>query len=184
LILSTETGWSHKIKRQHDVHGSSHELVGGVGLATDLSPRTPGGIKYFAEYGYHLRGPSWLNLQINFTNGSPTTCPVQLCDDWARFEGRGLEIAAGAKIKWSFGRALQTHLKCGLAAELIWFDAYAGAAGGLRVGGGLRYFVLESVGIGGEAAAVFGPSFLHRRRLVPVDAYVAVDVALGVELRF
>lgn len=188
LALVASADAEARVVKRHHVRGKN-ELSGGIGFAADLTPLTPGGFKWFNEYGHHLGGPTWLNLQFNVTAGDGGRgCywyrdDVWICDEGDHFDGHALELGLGVKLKWRARRSpVQVHTKIGAAVDMIWFDVYYGTAAAFRSGFGVRYFIVPSFSVGGEVMAAVGPHF--SRYGDGVDLYAAVDLNLGVEARF
>lgn len=175
--------------RNHPIRGSN-ELSGGIGFSADFTRYTPGGFKWFNEYGLELSKLVWLNLQLNVsTGGYGGRCFYDnrghwRCDDrWAYWGGTALEFAGGVKLKWRTQRVpLQIHAKFGGALDLIWFGSFYGAAVCFRGGAGVRYFVVPTLGIGAELVTNMGPAFLGYN--IGVEFYGALDANFGVEWRF
>jgi hypothetical protein len=183
LTVSTGRAKARLVKRYSPAH--RNEIAGGIGFAADLTAFTPGGFKWFNEYGHQLGGPTWINLQLNVTAGEGGRCywhqgGIWVCDSWS---GSAMELVLGAKLKWRVaGGPLQVHAKLGAASELIWFGAYHGTALAFRTGFGLRYFVVPELSVGGEIGTAVGPLF--SRQDDGVELYGAIDLNLGLEWRF
>jgi hypothetical protein len=181
FLLSSTSGSARIAKRYHARR--SNELSGGLGFAVDLNAFTPGGFKWFNDYGHHLGGPAWINVQLNLTAGEGGRCywhhdDVWVCDQW---RGSGMEVGLGVKLKWRARRSpVQIHTKLGPAVELVWFDDFHGTALVFRGGVGVRYFVLPELSFGGEIAAAVGPIFSR----YDSEVYAAVDANFGVEYQF
>jgi len=180
--------------RNNRIAGNT-ELSGGIGFAADLARWTPGGFKWFNEFGYKLSRITWLNFQLNLVaGGGRGNCYFDnkgryRCDNgWNRFGGTALEFAGGVKLKWRVSRAapVQLHAKFGGAMNLIWFGNFAGVAIGFRGGIGLRYFVIPTLGVGAELMTTLGPSFIKDdfNGNGGVEFYGAIDMNFGVEWRF
>jgi hypothetical protein len=185
-LLATSIPAEAQIRRRYQVSRGAHELSGGIGFAADLSRYAPGGFKWFNEYGQHLSGKTWLNLQLNVVLGDGDRCywyrgDVWRCEDDGRFDGNALELVGGVKVKWPNG-PVQVHAKFGGAVNLIWFDAFYGAALGFRGGAGVRYFVIPTLSVGGELVATVGPAFM--RYDLGTELYGTLDFNIGVEWRF
>jgi len=182
-LLWTGPAQARVVKRYSPAH--PNEISGGVGFAADLSAFTPGGFKWFNEYGRHLDGPTWINLQLNVTAGEGGRCywsqgDVWVCDGW---RGSAMELVLGVKLKWRVaGGPVQLQTKLGAASELVWFNVYHGTALALRGGFGVRYFVVPQLSVGAELASALGPLF--SRYGGGAELYAAVDLNLGVEWRF
>lgn len=189
LLFASAESQAQRIKRRHRIRGDQ-ELSTGVGFAADMGAFTPGGFKWFNEYGHHIKGPTWFNLQVNVTLGdSGGHCyfhrydGVWICHDDPYLDGTGLEVAAGVKLKWRAGRIpLQIHAKFGGAVDFIWFDAFYGAAVVFRPGFGLRYFFVPTFSVGAEVVGAVGPAFLGYD--IGTQLYGAIDANFGIEWRF
>jgi len=183
LLSATASGKNYAIQGEN-------ELSGGIGFAADLTQFAPGGFKWFNEYGLHFRGPVWLNLQFNIaTGGGGWRCGYDnrgrwTCSDkWRSFGGTGLELGGGVKLKWRVAKApVQIHAKFGAAIDFLWFGDFYGVAIPFRGGAGVRYFVLPTLGVGGELMTSLGPAFI--RYGWGAEFYGAIDLNLGVEWRF
>jgi hypothetical protein len=179
---------AHGRVRNHKIEGE-HELSGGIGFNASLSAYGPGGFAWFNEYGYHLKGIVWLNLQLNVIAGETRGhCKYQSnkwsCDDKYYAEGgTGLESIAGVKLKWRLRKIpLQFHAKFGGGPMLVWWGDFYGAVVALKGGGGARYFVVPTLGVGMEITTAFGPAFY--RYDLGTRFYGALAMNLGVEWRF
>ena len=68
------------------------QLVAGIA-------NTPGGTKIATDYGYRLRGPAWLNLQLNYQHAAcHTQSGAPTCDEAS---GSVFETLAGLKLKFA-----------------------------------------------------------------------------------
>lgn len=189
LMASADARPRHRITKRYRAR-AQNELSGGFGFAADLTALTPGGFKWFNDYGRHLGGPTWLNLQLNVTLGDHGGhCyfnrgdGIWICEDYRAFEGNALELGMGVKLKWRARHTpLQVHAKFGGAMNLIWFDDFYGTAVAFRSGFGLRYFFVPSFSIGAEVVTAVGPAFL--RYDLGTELYAALDANFGVEWRF
>ena len=168
----------------------SHELCGGIGFAAGVTDWTPGGFKWFNEYGLRLQEMTWLNFQFNVTLGDmdhghcwhdekgKKHCEY---DSW---DGDAVEFAVGVKLKWDLPRLpMQVFSKFGGAFDILLLaDDYIGAAIGFRGGVGVRYFFFPTFGVGSEILTTFAPAIIEDH---DVEFYAAVDVhIIGVEWRF
>jgi hypothetical protein len=150
---------------------SAHvQLVAGVG-------NTPGGTKIAADYGYRLRGPAWLNLQLNFQNApchTPSGAPN--CSDPS---GTVYETLAGIKLKWATPIPLVPYVKGGVGLAYAFPDRASNGFGfAARFGGGASWFIFDWLGLGAE----LGYSVGH---LSTADSkYAEVDFGGGVEFQF
>jgi hypothetical protein len=163
----------------------TNEISEHIFFQAGLNSNTPGGFKFFNEYGFRLSNETWFNAQVNFVFGDSRDCVVLrgdvVCNGRGSFSGNTLEMAAGVKIKFNRMRVpLVPYVKAGGAVEFVFFgngvNAYALAA---RGGGGVKYFITPAFGVGGELLLTVGPMFGDVS-----GAYVAVDFAGGVEFLF
>jgi hypothetical protein len=138
---------------------------------------TPGGTKIAADYGYRLRGPTWLNLQLNYQRAAchtPSGAPT--CDVPS---GSIFETLAGIKLKWATPIPFVPYVKgdAGLA-----FTFPNGAGNGLdfavRGGAGANYFFFDWLGFGAELGYSVGHLSTASSR------YSEVDVGGGLEFQF
>jgi hypothetical protein len=150
---------------------SAHaQVVFGVG-------HTPGGTKVAADYGYRLRGPAWLNLQLNFQNApceTPSGAP-----NCSQASGSVFETLAGVKLKWATRIPVVPYVKGGVGLAYAFPDRASNGFGfAARFGGGASYFFFDWLGLGAE----LGYSVGH---LSTVDSkYAEVDHGGGVEFQF
>jgi hypothetical protein len=166
-----------------------HELSGTMGPSFGLSDWAPGGFKLQNEYGYRLSRTTWFNAQLNFTLGGDYSgggvCygpgGAYQCNSWNGFSGDAIEMIAGVKLKWPRGKLLPYAKFGGGLAFSWWNGSYAGTAIVFRGGGGVKYYVLKQLAVGGEMMLDLGPDFTHGDG---VRAYVALDLLGGIELNF
>ena len=168
-----------------------YELSGGLGFAADVSYWTPGGFKWFNDFGIKLSRLTWLNLQFNIVaggTGGRGACYYDrrgnwVCDKQSYFGGTALEFAGGVKLKWKLPTVpVQIHAKFGGALPLIFFDGFRGVGIVFRGGVGARYFFVPTFGVGAELVHNLGPAFLNRG--AGVQVYASVEMNFGVEWRF
>ena len=150
---------------------SAHvQLVAGGG-------ETPGGTKIAADYGYRLRGPTWLNLQLNYQRAAchtPSGAPT--CDVPS---GSIFETLAGIKLKWPTPIPVVFYVK-GDAGLAYAFPNGAGNGLGvaLRGGAGASYFFFDWLGLGAEVGYSVG-------HLSTADgSYSEIDFGGGLEFQF
>ncbi len=167
-----------------------HEVSGTFGAAVGLTERSPGGGRNQNEYGYRLTETLWLNLQLSVTSG--TSYPTGGCSDaggnpvtcWGGFSGNAVELIAGIKLKFPHGR-LVPYAKLGGGVAIWWWDGdYSGTALVARGGGGMKYYVIRRLAVGGEVMASIGPGFLAPSRGGGTHTYAELDVLVGVEFNF
>ena len=184
LVLGT-AGLAHA----HNFTGNN-ELGGMIGGAINLS-NEPGGAKLFNEYGYRVSNISWFNLQLNFTfGGNGQNCFVDrngfvACD---RFSGQEIEIIAGVKFKFQTRHEkLVPYAKVGGGLAFMFFPGpdNDGVAAVFRGGGGVKYYVVPSLAVGGEMDLEFGPGFFGcGRSCTDTTVFVGFDIAGGIEWNF
>ena len=115
LLLSSTSAEA----RNNRISGQ-HELSGGIGFAADLGDWTPGGFKWFNDYGYQLTRLTWLNFQLNVTTaGGGRDCFRRgngdiVCDGRRHFGGTALELAGGVKLKWRLTRRAPLQIRSAL----------------------------------------------------------------------
>ncbi|MBI5482287.1 MAG: hypothetical protein HY906_25755 [Deltaproteobacteria bacterium] len=150
-----------------------NELSGHIGGAVGITDSTPGGFKLATEYGRKLSQLVWFNAQLNFVVGD---------NDRRHFGGNTIEMIAGVKLKFPTGRFLP-YAKIGGGLEIEFYGGDHGATGLVfRGGGGLKYFVIPQLAVGGELVLTVGPNFI--RHGGGTEAYVALDFLGGVEFVF
>ena len=138
--------------------------------------QTPDGTKIAADYGFHLRGPAWLDLQLNYqharcdTGSSAGTCVVP--------SGTIFESLAGLKLKWATAIPLVPYVKGGGGLVTAFPDGAPNGLGPmLRVAGGANYFIYDWMGFGVE----IGYSLGH---LSSADSsYSELDFGAGAEFQ-
>lgn len=142
-----------------------------------------GGPKVFFGYGYHVRGPGWLDLQINFQQNTceKTLTVLTPCQD---LRSNATEMIAGMKWKWRMDIPMVFYAKAGGGPVYVFPDAFRSAIGLAGRGvAGAKYFLFEWLGIGAEIAMSVGHVFHHE--LYPGDhGYGSLDFGIGVELDF
>jgi hypothetical protein len=187
LAFPAEAAHNFQLKGQN-------ELCGGIGFQTGLSNYTPGGFKWFNDYSREMSTLVWLNVQFNVTigegwGGGWGTCydnrggPYNCWHGNDHFGGNAVETAVGVKLKWRVRAIpLQIHAKFGGALDGVFWGDVKGVAFGFRGGVGARYFILPTLGVGGELVHTLGPSFLNSN--VGTQIYATFDFNAGVEWRF
>lgn len=137
---------------------------------------TPGGTKLATDYGYKLRGPVWLNLQLNFQNQNCHTPSGGACDPPS---GSIWETLAGVKLKWPTAIPIVPFVKAGVGLAFAFPD---GASNGLglaaRGGGGANYFIFDWFGLGAEIGYSVGQLSTARSN------YNVFDFGAGLEFQF
>ncbi len=137
------------------------------------------GTKVAIDYGYHLSGPTWLNLEINVQKG---TC--SLTTGSCIRSGSVFETLAGGKWKYATESPFVPYFKA--AGGLIYlFPEEARSAVGLalRGGGGVNYFFFDWFGLGVEANLSLGRGFFDSSYTAG-HGYAIVDIGGGVEFQF
>ena len=167
--------------------GWKNELSGGMGFQVGLSDYTPGGFKMENEYGRRFTDLVWLNIQLNFNlGGGYDNCwdarHGVYYDCNSHFVGDGLDLIAGVKFKFGRGR-LQPHAKIGggITAS-FWPGDLNGVAIVARAGGGVKYWVIPRLAVGGEANLMLGPTFIDHGG--GTHFYAALDFIGGIEFAF
>jgi hypothetical protein len=156
----------------------------------------PSGFKLFFEYARRLSDVVWLDLQANNVFGfgpGEAICYDRLgrpfpCNLGYYYGGWDFEFAIGVKLKIKTKIPLVVEIPI-LAAVEVLYDRQCGdtgAAPALRVGGGVKYFVTRSIGVGGGINFAFGPGFHAASACFDsyTDFYGAVDFQLGAEFIF
>ena len=177
--------WTATAAAQHQPAQGDNELSGHMGATVGITDSTPGGFRFATEYGRKINQTLWFNAQINFSLGGdygscgPRAAPYP-CND--HFNGESMELIAGVKFKFPSGRFLPyAKVGGGLA-----FSFYGGDHGAtalvVRGGGGLKYFVIPRLAVGGEIVLSIGPNFI--RHGGGTEAYIGLDFLGGVEFVF
>lgn len=138
-----------------------------------------GGSKIGFDYGYRLRGPIWLNLQLNGQKGSCSLTPGACARSGSVFE-----TLAGAKWKFATESPFVPYIKA--ASGFIYlFPEQARSAVGLavRAGGGIEYFFYDWLGFGIEGNLSLGRGFFDSSYTYG-HGYVIFDFGGGVEFQF
>ena len=131
-------------------------------------------------YGYMLRGPLWLDLQMNVRASGcapfQTNCGAHVGDD--------AELMAG--LAWRFRTDIPVVPYVRGAAGLVYLYPHgAQSAFGLAVRGaaGFKYYVYDWLGFGIEGALTLGHGYFARE--YPAGrGYSVFDMAFGVEVQF
>lgn len=151
---------------------SAHLLLGS-GIGDQF-----GGPKVAADYGYHLGGAAWLNLEANVQFGG--------CSNDARPCGNGpvFETLAGGKWKFATTVPIVAHVKAAGGLVYVFPDDGRAAVGvAVRGGGGATYFFYDWIGLGLEACLSLGhvsyDSTYNRGA-----TYAVFDFGGGVEIQF
>jgi hypothetical protein len=147
-------------------------LAGGLGDSW-------GGTKVAIDYGYHLSGPTWLNLQLNFQKG---TCP--LFSSSCVGSGTVFETLAGGKWKFPTELPLVPYAKAAVGLIYLFPDQARSAVGlALRIGGGINYFFFDWLGLGLEVGMSLGQGFFDASYTAG-HGYAILDLGGGVEFQF
>jgi hypothetical protein len=165
------------------------QVSGSIGATMGLHD-APGGGLFAAEYGHRLSYLTWLDLELDMGFGGGRNCFVDraggvMCSAWGNQQ---LDALIGAR--WNFvtrHERLVPYAKLGGGfAFLFWpgFDNDAVAPVG-RAAGGLKYFVLPNLGVGGEASLTMGPGIYGcGPGCTTSDLYAAWAMMGGAELVF
>jgi hypothetical protein len=187
---SVEAARNFPLKGKNDVSG-------GFGFQAAFNNYTVGGFKWFNEYNRELGRITWLNVQLNFIlggdygwGGGCDTCfdrngHAYACNcGYGHWGGYGIETAIGAKLKWRLQKIpLQFHAKFGgIISPTFYGGGTNGVALAYRGGFGVRYFVVPSLGIGGEFMHDLGPCYINNGN--GWHLYATLDFNVGVEFRF
>src|SRR4030095_549320 len=156
----------------------------------------PSGFKLFAEYARRLSDLVWLDVQANNVFGfGPATdaCydrmgrPVP-CGRGYYYGGWDFELAIGLKLKIKTPIPLVVEIPLLAALEVLYNRQCGdtGVAPALRVGGGVKYFVTRSIGVGAGVNVAGGPGFHGTSDCFNsyTDFYGAFDFQLGAEFIF
>ncbi|HVR61876.1 MAG TPA: hypothetical protein VMU50_08250 [Polyangia bacterium] len=160
----------HPFARDNEV--SAHVLLGtGVG-------DSPSGAKLAVDYGYHLGGATWLNLEANGQFGGCGSGPGP-CGN-----GPVFETMAGGKWKFATSVPVVVHAKAAGGLVYVFPDDGRAALGvALRGGGGATYFFYDWIGVGLEAC--FSLGHVSYESTYNHDAtYAVVDFGGGIEVQF
>jgi hypothetical protein len=159
----------HPFRRDNEL--SAHMLLAAGGS------NTPNGGKLALDYGYKLRGPVWLNLQLNWQSascqspggGNNCTSPA----------GQVYETLVGAKLKWRTAIPIVPYIKGGVGLAYA-FPVGASNGWGLaaRAGGGASYFIFDWLGLGLELGFSLGHLTTAK------SSYSVMDFGGGLEFQF
>jgi hypothetical protein len=159
-----------------------NELSAHVLLAAGLGD-SQSGTKLGLDYAFRLRGPSWLDLQINVQHAScRAAAGGQPCGADA---GTVVETFAGGKWKWATPIPLVPYGKVGGGLVFVFPNGVHDATGvALRAAGGANYFFFDWLGLGGEVGFSLGhigydATFPHSSH-----AYAVLDFGGGLEFQF
>ena len=156
----------------------------------------PSGFKLFAEYGHRFSDLVWLDVQANNVFGfgpSPGVCYDRFgnpfpCAAGYYYGGSEFELAVGVKLKILTRSPLVVEIPILGALEII-YDRQcrdAGVSPAVRMGGGVKYFVTRSIGLGGGINFAVGPGFHQAGDCSAsyTDSYGAFDFQMGAEFIF
>jgi len=163
-----------------------NELSGHLGASIGLNDWTPGGFKMANEYARKVNRVVWFDAQFNFIAGGDGWCGPYYnryrCVDTTA--GNAIELIAGVKLKFPRGRLLP-YAKLGGGLTLSWFfSEHAGTALVFRGGGGVKYFVIPRLAVGGELVVSLGPYFMRDWTGGGTRFWAGLDVLGGVEFVF
>jgi len=137
------------------------------------------GTKLGLDYGYHLSGPVWLNLQLNIQKGACSLTPGQCIRS-----GSVAETLAGGKWKFSTQTPLVPYAKAATGLIYLFPEEARSAVGiAIRGGGGLEYFVFDWLGFGVEVNLSLGHGFFDSSYMAG-HSYAIIDIGGGVEFQF
>lgn len=161
-----------------------------AGLNNYLGGGTPSGFKLVLDYSYRFHELVWLNFGANLVFGGGG------CDAFGNcgFAGNGntAEPYAGVKLKWKTPIPLVPYAKADIIFAGI-YNRYCGDNGfafGLRVAGGVKYFLLKWLGLGVELGFTGGPAFYEGtgncsfQYKSHTEFYAAFDFVIGAEFIF
>ena len=163
-----------------------NEFSGGMGFAVGLSNWAGGGFVMEHEYGRKFSERVWLNLQLNFVLGGGDYCGYNARGEWVchgnyRFSGDAIQMIGGVKFKFLSGK-LQPHAKVGGGLVFsFWGGDTSAITLAVRGGGGVKYWVIPRLAVGGEGNVTLGPAFVHD---YGTEFYAAIDFIGGVEFVF
>jgi hypothetical protein len=153
-----------------------NELSVHVLLATG-GDHTPDGTKLAADYGYHLIGPAWVNLQLNFqhhqchTPSGGTVCEEPSGSVW--------ETLVGGKLKFATAIPVVPFVKGGVGLAYAFPSGAASGFGpAIRFSGGANYFFFDWLGLGGEIGVSAGHLSTAQ------SGYSVLDFGGGLEFQF
>jgi hypothetical protein len=194
VILMSVSGVAYGQARYHHQSASAdNELSGNLGGQVGVD-NAPGGGLMGVEYAHRLSERAWFDVNLDFSFG--TSGCYYYTDrfgyvDCGPYYGNGSSLDLIAGVKWKF----QTHNERlvpfakvgGGLAFLFWPGPdNNGIAPVVRGGGGLKYFVLPQLGVGGEMNATFGPAFYSYNcaGCSTSDLYFAFNILASIEYDF
>jgi hypothetical protein len=143
--------------------GGEDELDAMIGGRVGVD-NSPGGGLVGTEYAHRLSQQTWFDLQLDMSFGGTNNCWVNRAGfvDCGQWGGQSLDIIAG--VKWKFqtrNERLVPFAKVGGGLAFLFWPGpdNDGIAPVVRGGGGVKYFVLPNLGLGGEMSAMLGPGF-------------------------
>jgi hypothetical protein len=143
--------------------GSTDELDAMIGGRVGVE-NSPGGGLVGTEYAHRLSQQTWFDLQLDMSFGGRDCFYDRngIIIDCGPYGGNSLDIIAG--VKWKFqtrNERLIPFAKVGGGLAFMFWpgNGYDGVAPVVRGGGGLKYFVTPTIGLGGELSMMFGPAF-------------------------
>jgi hypothetical protein len=175
----------------------ANEISAHIGYQAGFAGKfaNPSGFKLFAEYARRLSDLVWLDVQANnvFGFGSVTgTCFDQNGNPFPcagfYYGGWNFELAVGVKLKIKTSIPLVVEVPLVAALEVLYNRQCGdtGVAPAARVGGGVKYFVTRSIGVGGGINFALGPGFHGASNCGGsyTDFYGAFDFQVGAEFIF
>jgi len=130
-------------------------------------------------YGYMLRGPLWLDLQMTWR---ASACSLfRAC---ATQTGDSAELMAGVTWRFRTDIPLVPYLRGAGGLVFLYPDHFQNAMGlAVRAGGGLRYYVYDWLGFGAELGISLGHAYFADG-YPGSRTYVVGDLSAGVEFQF
>ncbi len=187
-ITTVASAQSASISRRWSGFPGKDELTAEMGLQASLGGTTPGGFKLFFDYAHRLNNLVWLDFKVNPTFdtgyrgavcydqfGNPYDCgAVGLYGN-----GYAIDLLAGVKLKWMTRIHLMPYcnINGGVVPVFARPNGDDGAALVINTGGGVKYFVVPRVALGGEINLTLGPGFYSGHN----ELYRAFNFAIGAE---
>jgi hypothetical protein len=152
----------------------SLQFLFGAGISDSWSGRGLG-----IGYGYMLRGPLWLDLQMNLRASS---CGP--FGDCGPHTGNDAELMAGAAWRFRTDIPVVPFLRGGIGLIYLYPNGAQSAIGmAARAGAGVRYYIFDWLGFGVEAALSLGHGYLGQD-YAGGHTYAVADMGIGVEYQF
>jgi len=174
--------------RAQDWRGAD-QISGSLGGTVGIHG-APGGGLFAAEYGHRLSNMTWLGFELDMGFGGGRNCLVDNTGVVMCSSASSQQLDAIVGPRWNFvtrNERLVPYLKLGGGFAFVsWpgFDNDGFAPVG-RGAGGLKYFVLPNLGLGGEANLTMGPGIYGcGPGCTTSDLYAAWGMMGGAELVF